>query len=143
MLNLSAKYRRIAALLMDMLLINGIATLLGKFIVIYLVTQRGVEVDNQTFMFAFLTSLFLSVIATLYVLICQLIFNGTLGKRLLGVEVVDLNGETLTTPALISREWSKWIIIYYFSVIAILINAIMYLSNETSLHDKLAKTKVI
>lgn len=143
MLNLSAKYRRIAALLMDMLLINGIATLLGKLMLIYLVTKQGMNIDNQTFTFVFLTLLFMSIIATLYVVICQLIFKGTLGKRLLGVELVDLNGDALSMPALISREWSKWILIYFFSVIVILINAILYFSNGTSLHDKLSKTKVI
>lgn len=139
MLKLSLKYRRIAALLMDMMLINGLARLL--FLVLYFVAK--ISFVPTTFSGLFMICLCMSIFATIYVLICQQIFNGTLGKRLMEVEVVNQNGQQLTNWELVSREWSKWIIIYFFSLIAIVINAIIYFKSGSSIHDKLAKTKVV
>ncbi len=139
MLALDAKYRRIAALMMDMMLIQGIA----KMLFIGLSVAFGIAFDYSTFGGLFMILVSQSIIATLYVLLCQKLYRGTLGKRLLNLELLNQDGKPLTTVELISREWSKWIILYFFSLIAIIVNAVLYFRSGRSLHDMLAKTQVV
>ncbi len=137
MLNLSVKYRRIAALMMDMMLIAGISKLLFTLLALW-----GIAFNYDTFIGLFSIFLIQAIIGTLYVIVCQLIFGGTIGKRLLNIAIYNEKNEPLEMADLISREFSKWIILYFFSLIAIVVNGLIYFNSDSSIHDKLSKTHV-
>lgn len=139
MLNLNIKYRRIGAFLMDMMLIKGISDLV--FVFLYFIV--GITFDIQTLSGYFMVCLTMSIVGLMYGLICRKVFKGTLGKRLLRIEIVTLSGQNLSTAEYISREWAKWIIIYFFTIFALVINILMYFTNNSSIHDKLSKTQVV
>ncbi len=140
MLNLSVKYRRVAALLIDLMIITGFTTLLFE-ILIY-----GFHVEyNATYFLDVFAMLFMqSVMGVIYSMGCEKIYHGTLGKRIMKVEIVEgKRHDKLTMVELFSREWSKYIVLYFFSLLAVVINAIMYFGRGTSIHDLFAKTTVI
>lgn len=140
MLNLSVKYRRVAALLIDLMIIMGFTTLLFEILV------YGFHVEyNATYFIDVFAMLFLqSIVGVIYSMGCEKLYRGTLGKRIMKVELV--NNDTrkkLSTAELFSREWSKYIVLYFFSLLAVIINMLMYFGRGTSIHDLLAKTTVI
>ncbi len=140
MLNLSVKYRRVAALLIDLMIITGFTTLLSEI----LVYGFHFEYNPTYFLDVFAVLCMQSVMGVLYSLVCERIYKGTLGKRIMRVEIVSKHKQAkLSTAELLSREWSKYIIIYFFSILAIIVNAIMYFGRGTSIHDLFAKTTVI
>ncbi len=133
------KIRRIGAFLLDAFIINAfIRALLQMLLSVFVIV-----INTNDFVTLFILILSQSIIAVLYTLLCQKLYNGTLGKRLLGLKVVTSdNHKELSIPKLISREWSKWIIFYYFAGVSILINILMFIISGTSIHDKLNKTEV-
>ncbi len=133
------KVKRVGAFLLDAFIINGFATAILRVIS----SVFAIVINLNDFVTLFTVILFQSIIAVIYTLLCQKLYRGTLGKRLLGLKVVDKdNQHEVSTAKLISREWSKWIIFYYFRIFGIIINIVLFIAIGTSIHDKLNKTEV-
>ncbi len=135
----SIKFKRIGAFLIDAFIINGLFVLIANTSI----TLLGFSPDLKSYWVFYAIMFAQSLTALLYTLICLKLYNGTLGKRVLGFEIISKRHQgKLSTAEMISREWSKWIIIYFFSALAILVNIILFFAKSNSIHDALSKTTV-
>ncbi len=108
----SIRFRRIGAFLIDAMIINGFFTLFMQLIMYAGLLAFKINTDAQALMLMFMFMFFQSIGALVYTLICYKVFKGTLGKRVLKLKVIKkATKQELTTIELISREWSKWIIV--------------------------------
>ncbi len=140
----SIRFRRIGAFLIDAMIINGFFTLVMQIIMYAGLLVFDINTDAQLLMLMFAFMFFQSICALVYTLICYKVFKGTLGKRVLKLKVIKkATKQELTTSELISREWSKWIIVYLFVPFGLIINIILYFSKDNSIHDVFSKTTVV
>ncbi len=138
------KFRRIGAFLIDAMIINGFFTLFMQIIMYAGLLAFNINTDAQALMLVFMFMFLQSIGALVYTLICYKIFGGTLGKRILKLKVIKKETkQELTTIELISREWSKWIIVYLFVPFGVIIDIIMYFGKNKSIHDAFSKTTVV
>jgi uncharacterized RDD family membrane protein YckC len=94
----------------------------------------GVFVLGMDFMTA---GIKLSLVFYVFMLLRDLVFNGqSLGKKLLGYKVTDLEGNPANTVGLILRNVSL------FSFLA-LVDCILVILDKPRLGDMIAKTKVV
>ncbi len=140
----SIRFRRIGAFLIDAMIINGFFTLFMQIVMYSGLLAFKINTDVQLLILIFSFMFFQSLAGLIYTLICYKIFDGTLGKRILKLKVIKkATNQELTTIELISREWSKWIIVYLFVPLGVIINIILYFSKNNSIHDIFSKTTVV
>lgn len=140
----SIRFRRIGAFLIDAMIINSFFVLFMQIIMYAGLLAFNINTNAQALMLMFMFLILQSLAGLIYTLICYKIFDGTLGKRILKLKVIKkATKQELTTVELISREWSKWIIVYVFVLLGLIIDIIMYFSNNSSIHDAFSKTTVV
>ena len=87
-----------------------------------------------------------SILSILYVVVAPIICKGvTIGKKVLRIKILKLNGENVTLLTMIKREILSLIIyifsfgiLYFVSIIMVIVR-----DDRRALHDLIAKTKVI
>lgn len=83
----------------------------------------------------------LAILAALYFPLLEASrWRGTLGKKLLGVWVTDLDGETLTLAAALGRNLAK---LLSLGTLGLGFAMVLFTARSQSLHDLVAKTIVI
>lgn len=129
---------RIAARLLDIIIIGAPSVFLVSFSLGFsYVTESG---DN------FLFNIIMLIITLIYMILLPAKWHGlTIGKRVCGVKIVELNGKALTITIMLKRE--LFMLIVYTLTLGILgvISLIMMVTREDkrALHDLFANTAVI
>lgn len=129
-------WTRFWAYCIDLIVISAIGGILVKPIFYML----GLSVKTPFFILLSPYKTTMLLITLLYFLFMTMYFKQTIGKMILGIKVVSLNGEPLTTSALIFREVigrfiSKMLVIPY--VLA------AFTTHKQALHDLFADTYVV
>jgi len=136
-------WRRMAALLIDTIIICGIAMIPAIFIFVILdlvVGTRQADRFIDSFNFEILMYAIFLVISVIYFTIQESsVYQASFGKRLLKLLVTDQDGERLTRKAALIRSLGK---IISAAILWIGVLMIAFSERKQGLHDRIAKTFV-
>lgn len=93
----------------------------------------------------FIFNIFMMLIVTAYMIILPVIWYGwTIGKRLMGIRVMQMDGTDVSWPAMVKRELFILVVYSLTFGIFLLMASVMVITrkDKRALHDLMAKTKV-
>lgn len=93
----------------------------------------------------FIFNIFMMLIVTAYMIILPVIWYGwTIGKRLMGIRVMQMDGTDVSWPAMVKRELFILVVYSLTFGIFLLLASVMVITrkDKRALHDLMAKTKV-
>jgi uncharacterized RDD family membrane protein YckC len=141
---LASRWTRLGAALIDGLIMSLATVPVAYFTGAFAAAQQGIEpsLGQQ------LLSLVLGVAA--FVLVnghFLKAYGQTLGKRLLKIAIVDLNGKVPELGNLLLKRYLVWWLLAYIPVVGMLVVLVDYLfifrADRRCLHDQLAGTRVV
>ena len=127
----SNNFKRFSAFVIDITIINYLIMMIVKVIPEFQIPQNEFAVIGTFFIFLVL---FVSI-QVIYNVGMYYYFNGTLGKKLLGVDIVDRKKRKVKTSVMIKREYYKWSLFYGTFGLYSFYLAIMLLSNKSAIHE--------
>ena len=126
------------------------ATLIGIVsspIVVGVFAPLPMLITSSFLTFIFIVFAVVVVVAIVYDVALTWKFGKTIGKAIVGIEVVQQDGETQKLPVLVWRALAKWILlsIPYLSalVFLVLVGMLLFREDRRLIHDLLAKTDVV
>ena len=133
------KLFRIGAFIIDASLFNSVITfIISPFLV---EVKMGTNLLHDMFVIAILLSVYI-ILISLYGVVTNKFFSGTLGKVLLGIKVTDDKGYKVTAGTSFNREVMKWGYIYASIGIYGVWCLYKIFNDQTVYHDVKNHTKV-
>lgn len=128
--------RRLVATILDGIILSVVGTLVGSLIGVFVQAGGGNIGTGMT-----LSQIVSFVLGVFYIIVYQAKAGQTLGKKVMGVKVVDYQGKTPTMLTFFLREYIGKLV----SAIILLIGFLMILwdGKKQGLHDKIASTYVV
>ena len=134
--NLATFWWRLLAYVIDLLMLSFIAA-----IIIQVLAVNKIVVDLTNYNDLLKIDLVLYIVLIVYNTICESTrMKGTLGKKLCGLVVVDVDGVKLTFFNALLRNLGKAVSLYFFGLGFI---SIFFSEHRQAMHDYFAKTYVV
>ncbi|MFC4409789.1 RDD family protein [Chungangia koreensis] len=130
-------WTRFWAYLIDMIVLWSI----GRLLVYPIFRLAGWEIATDVW-YAPIT-IITAVIFYLYFVLMTKFFGQTVGKMILGIKVVSLNGKSLSWSTVLFREWVGRIISSAFLILYFLYFLVAFTPKKQGVHDFIADTTVV
>ncbi|WP_342244458.1 RDD family protein [Pseudomonas sp. OTU5201] len=141
---LASRWTRLGAALIDGLIMSVVTVPVAYFSGTFAAAQQGIEPSLGQQLLSLVVGVAVFMLVNGHFLKT---YGQTLGKRLLKIAIVDLNGQVPELGNLLLKRYLVWWLLAYVPIVGMFLVLVDYLfifrADRRCLHDRLAATRVV
>ncbi|MGF6691380.1 putative RDD family membrane protein YckC [Metapseudomonas resinovorans] len=141
---LASRWTRLGAALIDGLIMSVVTVPVAYFSGTFAAAQQGIEPSLGQQLLSLVVGVAVFLLVNGHFLKT---YGQTLGKRLLKIAIVDLNGQVPELGNLLLKRYLVWWLLAYVPIVGMFLVLVDYLfifrADRRCLHDRLAATRVV